>query len=174
MRNRDERELPTLMRRSAGVLGLVAVYLVMFGAGSQLWPVSVAGGAAALLGVLLAVTAILWPTSWSPLFVYGTARVVSVSPPPSTTHGRCDMLLVVDAARVPSVAVRVRVQLVPTGKWPEEGDTLPVRLARSDPRRLKVLWDQVRPRTTVPADAQPIVEHEYGDVYPDFGDPPED
>src|SRR5207248_1198170 len=96
-------------------------------------------------------------------YVYGTAHVHSVSPPPfAGSTGRCDMHLLVTARGISGVVVRVRDPEVPVRKWPDAGATLPVIIPNGNPRRTQVLWDQVRTHSDVAA-----AEEVYGERYPD-------
>lgn len=74
--------------------------------------------------------------------VRGVARVAGVLEPPHTVSATCKMTLVVQAEGVPPTPVEhssaVRVE-----RWPSIGQTLPVTVDRSDPRRLRVEWEEV-------------------------------
>src|SRR5690348_8290397 len=78
-------------------------------------------------------------------YVPGTAHVVSCSPPPAAnSQGRCEMQLAVHAPGMSDQAVKIRDAGVPVSKWPDAGATLPILVAVGDPRRVRVLWDNVR------------------------------
>lgn len=76
--------------------------------------------------------------------VQGAAQVVSVSMPPSKNGGgaMCEMNLVITVPGQPSVAVH-KANLVSMTKWPMPGMRLPVIAERTDPKKFKILWDQV-------------------------------
>ena len=96
-------------------------------------------------------------------YVYGEGVVHRAPPrPASGTTGRCDMDLLVRAARVDGVLVRVRDAEVDVRKWPQMGQRLPVLLPNGNPRRTKVLWEQVRPSVAT------VVG---GEAYDRFGGP---
>ena len=122
---------------------LLAVYLALFGVGARMWWMCGVGGAVGLLALALRVfgrrrTALLRT------YVFGTARVVSASPPPTAgLVGRCEMHLAVLAPGIDEVSVRVLDPAVPVSKWPAEGATLPIEVHAVNPRRTRVLWDRV-------------------------------
>jgi hypothetical protein len=73
----------------------------------------------------------------------GTAQVVSCS----ANRGRgvwqnCHMELVVQADDVPATAVEFQ-GLVHRQRWPTPGMTLPATIDRTDPRRVKIEWDEM-------------------------------
>lgn len=76
--------------------------------------------------------------------VRGSAQVVSVSMPPSKSGGggMCVMDLVITIPDQPSVAVR-KASLVRLARWPQPGMSLPLLAERTDPRRYRILWDEV-------------------------------
>jgi hypothetical protein len=57
-------------------------------------------------------------------------------------YSNCEMQGVVTAPGFHPTAVE-HLCLAPTRKWPEPGQTLPVRVDRADPTRLEVLWDSM-------------------------------
>ena len=89
----------------------------------------------------------LFDALWKPKLadpVPGTAQVVSSTMPPyhSRGGGMCVMHLVITVPRQPSVAVR-KANIVRLSQWPMPGATLPIVAERSDPRKYRILWDQV-------------------------------
>ena len=83
----------------------------------------------------------------------GTAHVVSVSEPPaSSTYGRCELQIVVEAPGLPAAAVKIRDPRVPVAKWPDAGATLPILVAIDDPRHVRIQWDDVQTHAEAAAD----------------------
>jgi hypothetical protein len=77
-------------------------------------------------------------------YLFGTAHVYGATPPPEVgVVGQCELHLAVFAPGIDGVAVRVLDPAVPVRKWPEDGATLPVEVRANNPRRVRVLWDQV-------------------------------
>lgn len=89
-------------------------------------------------------------------FIPGRAHVVSASEPPSSTsHGRCQLHLVVHARDIPGLAVKIRDAAVPVSKWPDAGTTLPILVAVDNPHRVRVLWDEVPVHGQTPSPVRP-------------------
>jgi catechol 2,3-dioxygenase-like lactoylglutathione lyase family enzyme len=115
-------------------------------------------------------------------YVYGNAHVHSASPPPAAgTTGRCELHLLINAKGIDGVAVRVRDPAVPVSKWPDQGATLPILVAAGDPRRVKVLWDEVRTHGEIADEGDLFPEYEYAEEtvapegsYVETGPPPVD
>jgi catechol 2,3-dioxygenase-like lactoylglutathione lyase family enzyme len=144
---------------AASILGILSVFLVCAGTGAGSWVAAALGVALGAAGLALYVISALNSREFT--YVPGTANVQSCTPAPtSTQYGRCEMLLIVHAPGMDDVAVRVREPRVPVSKWPHEGSTLPILVAVTDRRRIKVLWDRVRSH----GDGQPGPEP---DEYPD-------
>jgi resuscitation-promoting factor RpfA len=135
----------------AAALAAVATFVMLFGVGRQSWSTVAIGAALLLLALgLLAVTAARGGAS---AWVLGTGHVVSVSEPPaSSVFGRCEMQLVIDAPSLSPRSVKVRDPRVPVAKWPDPGATLPITIALDDPRRVRVLWDEVLTHAEVAED----------------------
>lgn len=77
--------------------------------------------------------------------VAGTAQVVSgTQPPDSATSANVRLQLVVQAEGIPPYSTELHC-IAPTKKWPFPGETLPVVVSRSDPHKLKIVWDDVVP-----------------------------
>jgi resuscitation-promoting factor RpfA len=145
----------------ASVLGIFAVFMICASAGAGSWVAAALGVAIGAAGLALYVVSALNSREFT--YVPGTANVQSCSPPPAATqYGRCELLLIVHAPGMDDVAVKTREPRVPVAKWPHEGTTLPILVAISDRRRIKVLWDQVRTHS----DAAQAAEDGYGDDEP--------
>jgi resuscitation-promoting factor RpfA len=124
------------------VVCVVAIYVGLFGVGSETWSIMVLGVGLLLMATVLAVIAAT--RGRAPVWVAGVAYVVSVSAPPvASSYGRCELQVLVDAPGLSKTAVKVRDSRVPVAKWPASGDTVPVRVAVSDPRRLRIQWDDI-------------------------------
>ncbi len=133
----DGRTLISVLLVVAGVFTVCA----SFGAAS--WLVAALGVAVLAAAVAFYVVSALNSREFA--YISGTAHVVSCSPPPAAAaQGRCEMQLVVHAPGMDDVAVKFRDAGVPVSKWPDAGATLPILVAVGDPRRIRVLWDQVR------------------------------
>jgi hypothetical protein len=76
--------------------------------------------------------------------VRGTAQVVSTTrPPESATSGNCRMHLVVTVPGYQAFTVDDSY-IVKVKKWPSPGDSLPIEASQSEPRKFKILWDEVQ------------------------------
>ncbi len=96
-------------------------------------------------------------------YVFGTARVVEISPPPTIgPTGRGELGLVIHARGIDGVAVRVRDPAIPLNKWPQAGATLPVRSVSGSPRKTIVLWADVRTHEEATYDDR--INPEYADL----------
>jgi Short C-terminal domain len=87
--------------------------------------------------------------------ISGIAQVVGCDPPPTAALGMpCRVQLVVQGAGIAPFSVDQTVD-VPEGKWPTQGQSLPVTFDRNHTDRLRIEWDQVgagaTPATTLPA-----------------------
>jgi len=132
----------------SSVLGIAAVFLICASAGARSWLAAALGVALGAAGLGLYVVSALNSREFT--YVPGTANVQSCSPPPSATqYGRCELLLIVHAPGMDDVAVKTREPRVPVAKWPHEGSTLPILVALTDRRRIKVLWEQVRSHSEI-------------------------
>lgn len=91
--------------------------------------------------------------------VRGTAQVVSVShPPDSASSGSARMHLAVSVPGTEAFAVEDSY-IVKVAKWPRPGQPLPIEASQSDPRKFKILWDEVRTWQEEAADrAQEVVQ----------------
>jgi catechol 2,3-dioxygenase-like lactoylglutathione lyase family enzyme len=126
----------------AAVLGTVATFIVLFGAGMSSWTIVALGVALLILSVaLVLVTSV---RSGARAWVTGIGHVHSVSEPPaSSTFGRCELQIVIDAPGLPPRSIKVRDPRVPVAKWPDPGATLPIMVAIDDQRHVRILWDEV-------------------------------
>jgi catechol 2,3-dioxygenase-like lactoylglutathione lyase family enzyme len=123
----------------AAVLGTVATFVILFGLGMASWSV-VALGVAVLV---LAVGLIVVRTSGR-AWVNGVAHVHSASDPPTAyTFGRCELQIVINAPGLPPRSRKVIEPRVPVEKWPDVGQSLPIKIAIDDQRHLRILWDEV-------------------------------
>jgi catechol 2,3-dioxygenase-like lactoylglutathione lyase family enzyme len=129
-------------------LVVIAIFLICASTGANSWMLAALGVAIMAAGVALYVVSAVNSREFA--YIPGTAHVVSCSPPPaSASQGRCEMHLVVHAPGTEDVAVKVRDAGVPVAKWPDSGSTLPILVAIGDPRRVRVLWDNVRSHSDV-------------------------
>jgi catechol 2,3-dioxygenase-like lactoylglutathione lyase family enzyme len=123
----------------AAVLGTVATFVVLFGLGMTSWAI-------VALGVALVVLAIAMATvrGGGRTWVVGVGHVHSASEPPTTyAFGRCELQIVIDAPGLPPRSKKIIEPRVPVAKWPSVGQSLPLRVALDDQRRVRVLWDDV-------------------------------
>ncbi|MBB5869808.1 catechol 2,3-dioxygenase-like lactoylglutathione lyase family enzyme [Allocatelliglobosispora scoriae] len=125
------------------ILGTLGAYTAAAGAGMTSWPLAAIGVAALVLGVSLVVTSTMRGADRA--WVDGTGYVLEIhEAPQSLTHGRCEMMLQIDAPGHPAASVKIRDPRVPVAKWPAVGSILPIQVATDDIRRVRVLWDEVR------------------------------
>ncbi|HKS98680.1 MAG TPA: hypothetical protein VJT31_04040, partial [Rugosimonospora sp.] len=133
----DGRKLAT------AILAVFAFFIISASIGAQSWELAALGVAFLAAGITLYVVSAMNSRSFA--YVPGTAHVISSSPPPAAAlQGRCEMQIVVHAPGMDDVAVKIRDAGVPVSKWPDPGATLPILVAIGDPRRVRVLWDNVR------------------------------
>jgi hypothetical protein len=93
--------------------------------------------------------------------ISGIAQVVGCDPPPTAALGMpCRVQLVVQGAGIAPFSVDQTVD-VPEGKWPTQGQSLPVTFDRNHTDRLRIEWDQIgataAPTTILPAMPTPEV-----------------
>ncbi|HEX7745297.1 MAG TPA: glyoxalase/bleomycin resistance/dioxygenase family protein, partial [Micromonosporaceae bacterium] len=142
MANGSRRPAAPARRVVAAVLATVAAFVMLFGAGLQSWSAVAIG--AALLALAIGLLVVTAARGGAQAWVIGTAHVHSVTEPPaSSTFGRCEMQLVIDAPGLSVRSIKMRDPRVPVAKWPDPGATLPVTVALDDPRRVRILWDEV-------------------------------
>lgn len=146
------RPVSTARKLVAAVLGTLATFIILFGAGMTSWAIAALGVALLVLAIsLVLITA--FPGA-ERAWVAGIAHVRSVSEPPaSSTYGRCELQILVDAPGVPPRSVKIRDPRVPVAKWPDPGATLPIMVAIDDQRHVRIMWDDVL--THAEAAAQP-------------------
>lgn len=142
MADGNRREVAPLRKLVAIVLGTLATFIMLFGAGMTSWTIAALGLALLVLAIgLVAVTAV---RSGARAWVAGVAHVHSVSEPPASSNfGRCELQIVIDAPGIPPRSVRIRDPRVPVAKWPDPGATLPIMVAIDDQRHVRILWDEV-------------------------------
>ena len=127
-----------------GLLGLAVTFYGIGSARSGLIVGGLIGGAGGVVAGLALIATVAVRRTRLQTYVYGTAVVVSASPPPAGgTVGRCELQMTIHARGVEAVPVLVRDPVVPLDRWPEPGATLPVELPLGEPRRARVLWAQV-------------------------------
>ncbi|MDG4832751.1 VOC family protein [Solwaraspora sp. WMMD1047] len=142
MADGTRRQVAPVRKLVAAVLGTVATFIVLFGAGMSSWTIVALGVALLVLSVaLVLVTSV---RSGARAWVTGIGHVHSVSEPPaSSTFGRCELQIVIDAPGLPPRSIKVRDPRVPVAKWPDPGATLPIMVAIDDQRHVRILWDEV-------------------------------
>nr|MDT0662340.1 VOC family protein [Micromonospora sp. DSM 115978] len=142
MADGTRRQVAPVRKLVAAVIGTVATFIVLFGAGMSSWTIVALGVALLILSVaLVLVTSV---RSGARAWVTGIGHVHSVSEPPaSSTFGRCELQIVIDAPGLPPRSVKVRDPRVPVSKWPDPGATLPIMVAIDDQRHVRILWDEV-------------------------------
>ncbi|BCB79407.1 hypothetical protein GCM10022251_21960 [Phytohabitans flavus] len=157
----DARRRPVAPVRKlvAAVLGTIAVFVMLFGAGMQSWAIVAVG----LAVLVLAISMVLVNTirGGARAWVAGTAHVMTATEPPaSSTYGRCELQIVIDAPGLPAASIKVRESRVPVAKWPLPGVTLPIMVAVDDLRHVRILWDEALTHAEAAAVMEP--ERDYG------------
>ncbi|HET6211505.1 MAG TPA: VOC family protein, partial [Micromonosporaceae bacterium] len=154
-------------------------FVICLGAGMTSWSVAAFGIALFVLAITLVIVSAV--RGGARAFVRGTAHVLHATEPPANTPiGRCELQIVVEAKDLAPAKVKIRDTRVPVAKWPDIGDTLPIRVAIDDPRHVRILWDEVRTHGEEAAEeerfheyVQRIVDAELnGDPEPDDDPPP--
>jgi hypothetical protein len=140
------------MRKVAWAAALLGAYLTLFGVGAQTRTVAAYGGAVLLVGVAVRVAAGILDRM--PPTVRGVGVVRSVSGMPG---GRCELKLTVSRPGLRAAVETVHEAVVPEGKWPDRGQSLPVGVTLSLPARVRVLWDEVTERRH-PADSDAYLD----------------
>ncbi|MEO3929156.1 VOC family protein [Micromonosporaceae bacterium B7E4] len=154
------RQVAPVRKLVAAVLGTFATFVILFGFGMRSWAIAVLG--VALLALAIALVAFTAVRSGPRAWVTGIGHVHSVTEPPaSSTFGRCELQIVIDAPGVPGRSVRIRDPRVPVSKWPDPGATLPIMVAIDDQRHVRILWDEVLTHAEAAAS---------GDLPPEFHD----
>jgi catechol 2,3-dioxygenase-like lactoylglutathione lyase family enzyme len=142
----------------AGFVALVGGFIATAGAGSASRMVAAMGAGLAISGLIYGGFTVRQRRLAGR--ITGTAHVISATPRPTgSTHGRCEMRLVVQAHRLAPTAVRHRDGAVPVARWPAPGMSLPVTVDPHDLRDLRVHWDRIRPLSQRPLTTNPRVEH---------------
>jgi catechol 2,3-dioxygenase-like lactoylglutathione lyase family enzyme len=125
------------------IIGVIGVFVVCGSAG--MGNATVAAIGVALIAGAVGLYVISAVNGRTFAYVLGSGHVVSASEPPSSSsRGRCNMHLLVTARNMNGIAVKIRDAQVPVAKWPDAGSDLPILVAVGDPRRVKVLWDEVQ------------------------------
>ena len=76
--------------------------------------------------------------------VRGTAQVVSTTrAPEAATSGNCRLHLVVSVPGYQAFTVDDSY-IIKVKKWPSPGDSLPIEASQSEPRKFRILWDEVQ------------------------------
>lgn len=76
--------------------------------------------------------------------VRGTARVLSATgADPSARFTPIDMMLVVQAPGVSATSVMFKQSAARTKKFPFPGQVIPVEVDRTEPTRVRVIWDEM-------------------------------
>ena len=159
MANPNRRSVASARKLLALVLGAIAAFVMVFGAGMTSWPIAALGVALLVLAIALSFVNIAGRGARA--WVAGTAHVRSVSEPPAgASYGRCELHILVAAPGLPAAAVTVRDPRVPVSKWPDPGSTLPVMVAIDDLRRVRIQWDDVMTHAEAAAGEAP---EEYAD-----------
>lgn len=142
MANGRRRPIAPVRKLVAAVLGTFATFIILFGAGMMSWAIVALGVALLVLALsFLVITAL---RRGARAWVAGVAHVHSASEPPaSSTYGRAELQIVIDAPGLPPRSVKVRDPRVPVAKWPSPGATLPIMVAIDDARHVRILWDDV-------------------------------
>ncbi|GAB7039895.1 MULTISPECIES: VOC family protein [Catenuloplanes] len=136
------RPIAPIRKVSAAVLGTIAVFIMLFGAGMTSWPIAALGIALLVLAISLLVTNVM--RRGPRALVQGTAEVRSISEAPAgQQYGRAEMQVRIDAPGLPIADVRIRDPRVPVDKWPDPGALLPVLVAMDDMRYARIQWDDV-------------------------------
>lgn len=158
MADARRRPIAPVRKLVAAVLGTFAVFVMLFGAGMQSWAIVAVG----LAVLVLAISMVLVNTirGGARAWVAGTAHVMTATEPPaSSTYGRCELQIVIDAPGLPAASIKIRESRVPVAKWPLPGVTLPIMVAVDDLRHVRILWDEALTHAEAAAAMEP--EREY-------------
>jgi catechol 2,3-dioxygenase-like lactoylglutathione lyase family enzyme len=167
------RPIAPVRKLVAAVLGTFAVFVMLFGAGMQSWAIVAVG----LAVLVLAISMVLVNTirGGARAWVAGTAHVMTASEPPaSSTYGRCELQIVIDAPGLPAASIKVRESRVPVAKWPLPGVTLPIMVAVDDLRHVRILWDDALTHAEAAATMAPDPDYlpESDDILFEEDEPP--
>jgi len=167
------RPIAPVRKLVAAVLGTFAVFVMLFGAGMQSWAIVAVG----LAVLVLAISMVLVNTirGGARAWVAGTAHVMTASEPPaSSTYGRCELQIIIDAPGLPAASIKVRESRVPVAKWPLPGVTLPIMVAVDDLRHVRILWDDALTHTEAAASMAPEPDYlsETDDILFEEDEPP--
>jgi catechol 2,3-dioxygenase-like lactoylglutathione lyase family enzyme len=167
------RPIAPVRKLVAAVLGTIAVFVMLFGAGMQSWAIVAVG----LAVLVLAISMVLVNTirGGARAWVSGTAHVMTATEPPaSATYGRCELQIVIDAPGLPAASIKVRESRVPVAKWPLPGVTLPIMVAVDDLRHVRILWDEALTHAEAAATMEPEYHYvpESDDILFEEDEPP--
>lgn len=173
MADARRRPIAPVRKLVAAVLGTFAVFVMLFGAGMQSWAIVAVG----LAVLVLAISMVLVNTirGGARAWVAGTAHVMTASEPPaSSTYGRCELQIVIDAPGLPAASIKVRESRVPVAKWPLPGVTLPIMVAVDDLRHVRILWDDALTHAEAAATMAPEPDYlpEADDILFEEDEPP--
>ncbi|MDQ7902903.1 VOC family protein [Phytohabitans sp. ZYX-F-186] len=173
MADARRRPIAPVRKLVAAVLGTFAVFVMLFGAGMQSWAIVAVG----LAVLVLAISMVLVNTirGGARAWVAGTAHVMTATEPPaSSTYGRCELQIVIDAPGLPAASIKVRESRVPVAKWPLPGVTLPIMVAVDDLRHVRILWDEALTHTEAAARLEPEQDYlpESDDILFEEDEPP--
>ncbi|MEH1011939.1 VOC family protein [Micromonospora sp. CPCC 206060] len=156
-----QRPVAPARKLLAALLGTVATFITLFGLGMTSWAIVALGVALVALSIALGTV-----RSGGRAWVIGSAHVQSVSEPPASyAFGRCELQIVIDAPGLPPRSKKLIEPRVPVAKWPVPGQTLPVRVAIDDQRRVRILWDEV------PTHAEAAAAAAAAGLPPEFDEP---
>ncbi|WP_229402406.1 VOC family protein [Micromonospora okii] len=164
MANGGNRPIAPVRKLIAAVLGTVATFVVLFGLGMTSWAIVALGVALVVLAIALATV-----RGGGRTWVVGVGHVHSASEPPTAyAFGRCELQIVIDAPGLPPRSKKIIEPRVPVAKWPSVGQSLPLRVALDDQRRVRVLWEDVPTHAETAAAAAAVADlpPEYAGVDP--------
>jgi catechol 2,3-dioxygenase-like lactoylglutathione lyase family enzyme len=168
--NQNGRPIAPARKLVALVLGTLAVFVAVFGAGLTSWAIVVLGLAMLALSIALGMVNVV--RRGARAWVSGTAQVKAVSDPPvSSAYGRAELQIVVVAPGLPVTEVLVRDPRVPVDKWPRLGETLPVTVDVDDMRRVRIDWLNAPDRADPPPPGRPYDDEDaYTDSLDEYDD----
>lgn len=143
------RPIPAGRATVAITVGMIGLFIVAMGLGLGAdaggWPLGAIGAALMIIGVALVATGSMRGVDRGSVEATVRVRVVSDPPMHDTEYGQLDMEAWLDSPSHAGQTVHIHESRVPVDKWPQEGEELPVLVAVSDVRRIRILWDRVGP-----------------------------